>query len=49
MTLGINICGTKYDVARVNWGGNWRMPTTAEFNELVNNCEWTWIEYNGVQ
>lgn len=25
------------------------MPTTAEFNELVNNCEWTWIEYNGVQ
>lgn len=49
ITLGINICGTKYDVARVNWGGNWRMPTTAEFNELVNNCEWTWIDYNGVQ
>lgn len=26
------------DAATQNWGGRWRMPTAAEFNELVNNC-----------
>ena len=26
------------DAAHVNWGGNWRMPTAAEFDELINNC-----------
>lgn len=32
------------DAARANWGGKWRMPTQAEFNELLNssNCTWTW-------
>jgi hypothetical protein len=32
------------DAARVNWGGHWRMPTEAEWNELQNtdNCTWTW-------
>lgn len=32
------------DVAHVKWGGNWRMPTTEEQNELVQNCTWTWYE-----
>ena len=38
------------DAARVNWGGNWRMPTKAEQDELrdTNNCTWTWITLNGV-
>lgn len=26
-SLGYDIAGTAYDVAHVNWGGNWRMPT----------------------
>lgn len=26
------------DVAHVMWGGDWRMPTIDEFNELLNNC-----------
>ena len=32
------------DAARQNWGGNWRMPTIAEQDELLNtaNCTWTW-------
>ena len=34
------------DVATAKWGGNWRMPTTAEFQELIDNCEWTWSEEN---
>ena len=36
------------DVARVNWGGAWRMPTDAEWIELINNCTWTWTTQNGV-
>ena len=38
------------DAARVNWGGKWRMPTTAEQDELRNtsNCTWTWTTQNGV-
>ena len=36
------------DAAHVNWGGNWRMPTDAEWTELRNNCTWTWTTENGV-
>ena len=38
------------DAARVNWGGKWRMPTKAEYDELCNtsNCTWTWTTQNGV-
>ena len=38
----------EYDAATVNWGGNWRMPTYDELEELGNNCIWTWITQNGV-
>ena len=38
----------QYDAATANWGGTWRMPTYAEFNELRNNCTWTWTTQNGV-
>ena len=32
------------DVAHVKWGGDWRMPTDAEWSELrsSSNCTWTW-------
>lgn len=36
------------DVAHVIWGGNWRMPTVDEFNELIDSCTWTWTDCNGV-
>jgi hypothetical protein len=35
------------DAATANWGGSWRMPTEAEFQELINNCDWTWTTQNG--
>ena len=36
------------DAAHVNMGGNWRMPTKDEFQELVDNCNVIWInDYNG--
>lgn len=33
------------DAATANWGGGRRMPTTAEFEELMdeNNCWWRWV------
>ena len=36
------------DVAHVKWGGDWRMPTTEEQRELLNNCTWEWTALNGV-
>ena len=35
------------DAAHVNWGGSWRMPTNAEFEELINECIWSWTLMNG--
>ena len=48
MNIGSNICGTQYDVARAQWGGSWRMPTKAEFQELKDRCTWTWTSYKGI-
>lgn len=36
------------DAAFENWGGNWRMPTKIELDELCKNCIWTWTTQNGV-
>jgi hypothetical protein len=37
------------DAASVNWSSDWRTPTYAEFEELLNNCTWTWTTVNGVK
>lgn len=36
------------DVAHVKWGGDWRMPTVDEFDELFYNTTSEWISLNGV-
>lgn len=36
------------DAAHVKLGGKWRMPTLAEWEELVANCNWEWTTRNGV-
>ena len=36
------------DAARVKLGGKWRMPTIAEFQELIDNCTWTLTTRGGV-
>lgn len=36
------------DVAHVKWGGDWRMPTEAEQNELCEKCTWELTTQNGV-
>ena len=48
VNIGSNISGTRYDVARSQWGGSWRLPTKAEMKELKNRCTWSWTTYKGV-
>ncbi|MCQ2607282.1 MAG: fibrobacter succinogenes major paralogous domain-containing protein [Bacteroidales bacterium] len=36
------------DVGYTTNGGNWRMPTSEEWNELREKCTWTWTQKNGV-
>ena len=50
-TYGINIGDisgdNRYDAARANWGGTWRLPTEAEMEELMDKCTWTWTSQGG--
>lgn len=35
------------DAAAANWGGSWRMPTTEQFFELNDGCDWVLVKnYN---
>lgn len=36
------------DAATQKLGYPWRMPTRTEFQELIDNCSWTWQTQNGV-
>ena len=36
------------DAATANWGDGWRMPTQAEWQELLDNTTMTWTTQNGV-
>lgn len=36
------------DAATANWGEGWRMPTSEDFDELIQNTECTWTSMNGV-
>lgn len=44
---GITVLEPGDDAATVQWGPEWRMPTREEFQELMNNCLWEWIELEG--
>lgn len=37
-----------HDAARAHLGAPWRMPTSAEFDALVDNCDTIWTTRNGV-
>lgn len=46
-TIRENVSGTDADIAKVVMGNGWRMPTGAEMQELLENCEWTVDIVNG--
>ena len=37
-----------YDAATANWGDSWRMPTSTELEELVDDCTWEWTTLNEI-
>ncbi len=43
-----NVLTSARDAATAVWGGSWRMPTNAEWQELNDNTTNTWIMVNGV-
>lgn len=45
---GKTVLDLEDDAAHVNLGGSWRMPTQAEWQELIDNCTWTWATQNGI-
>ena len=40
------ILNTDKDIANAVWGNGWRMPTKAEFRELLNKCNWKHVQTN---
>ena len=46
---GKTILDSKDDVVFQRLGGKWRMPTEAEWRELVDNCWWTQEEFDGIK
>ena len=47
-TDGKTILDLDDDAAYVNWGGNWRMPSKEEVDELTQQCTWIWTTHNNV-
>lgn len=48
ISLGSDIAGTSYDVAHVQWGGSWVMPSRDRQVELMGYCSREWTTVNGV-
>ena len=44
----IGILESVDDAATVEWGNEWRIPTSAEMQELINKCNWTWTTLGGI-
>jgi hypothetical protein len=42
------VLAPKHDAAHKHWRGDWRMPTSQEFDDLNSKCDWTWTTVNGV-
>ena len=47
--IGEGISGRpQYDAATAYWKEGWRIPTWAEFHELINECTWEWVQIDKV-
>ena len=46
--LGDDIAGTDYDVAHVEWGSGWHMPSIQQFQLLSDHCACERIGLNGM-
>lgn len=46
-TDGKKVLDSQDDVAKSMLGGEWRIPTKEDMEELVEECEWKWTNLNG--
>lgn len=46
---GNKILSSYDDVAYSNWGYSWRIPSAEQWQELIDECAWYWISYNGTK
>lgn len=46
---GLTTLETMDDVATINWGGQWRIPTEEQWKELQDNTKSKWTSLNGVK
>ena len=46
--IGSDIAGTEYDVAHIQWGCSWVMPSQGQIQELASECSYSWETKNGV-
>lgn len=44
-----NYIGGNGDIAKIIWGGDWRMPTSSELSEIVSGCTWRVKTKNGIE
>lgn len=44
-----SIVATDNDMATANMGVGWQLPTFEQVKELMEECDWTWTTYDGVQ
>lgn len=45
----VSICNSDYDIAHVQWGKEWSLPTKEMQYELRTKCKWANVEINGVK
>ena len=43
----VDFGGTDYDPAAIILGKDYRMPTRSEWKELIDECDWKWVEIDG--
>jgi hypothetical protein len=43
-----SVLAPEHDAAKKHWGGDWRMPTKQECDDLNSKCDWVWTTLNGV-
>lgn len=48
VNVGQSIANTSRDAASVMWSQGWHMPSENNASELIENCDWSWEEYQGV-
>lgn len=46
---GLVVLQSVDDAATAAYGSPWRTPTEAEWNELIQNCDWEWDTVNGIK